>query len=358
MNVSAYREQAKALLPPDIFDYIEGAAGDEITQADNQRSFASIKLRPFCLRDVSKTDLRVELLGAPLQSPMLVGPTAFHALVEEAGELATARAAKACGIPMIVSSMSSYAIEEIATGSDHDALWLQCYLLKDRGITASLVARAETSGFKALVLTVGVPVHGKRYRDAANHFTIPDACRGGHFQPRHGQASLHEVANDLLDPAASWRDLEWLQSISTLPVLLKGVLNPRDAERACQHGVAGIIVSNHGGRQLDTSQAALFVLPEIVSAVGGAIPVLMDGGVSKGTDILKALALGADAVLLGRPVLWGLAVAGEQGVLAMLQTLKRDFEAAMQLCGCRSPAELRRDGDVLCSVPLEMSTGG
>lgn len=358
MLVSAYRAQAKALLSPEIFDYIDGAAGDEVTRRDNQSSYDSIKLRPFCLRDVSKTELQVELLGRTLAAPIMIGPTAFHALVNDAGEPATARGAKACGVPMIVSSMSSFSMEEIAQQSGHENLWFQCYLLKNRAITADLVARAEAAGYRALVLTVGAPVHGKRYRDAANRFRLPEDCRRGNFESRAGQQSLHDFANNLLDPSVTWADVQWLQSITRLPLILKGVLNPQDAERACAEGVAGIVVSNHGGRQLDTAEAGLFVLPDVVAAVGGAIPVLIDGGIGKGPDIVKALALGADAVLLGRPAIWALAVAGERGVCSMLQTLAEDFEAAMQLCGCRSPAQLRRDARALCSLPPGLSLGG
>lgn len=351
LQVGDYRDQAESRLPRDLFDYIDGAAGDEITLDNNKRSLDAIRLRPFCLRDVSTTSTASELLGQKLTSPILIGPTAFHQFVNAGGEVATAKAARDCGLPMIASSMSSFSLEEIAQQSAHDSLWLQCYILKQRDLTKKLLERAATAGYKAVVLTVNAPVHGTRYRDLRNHFRLPADCRSGNFPGRAGDERLHEFAQAVLDPSVTWHDVEWLRSLTSMPVFLKGVLNPGDAHRAREMGLGGIIVSNHGGRQLDTAQAPIQVLPEIAATVDGAFPILIDGGITRGTDIVKALALGADAVLLGRPILWALAVAGEEGVRALLEMLKTDFDSTMKLCGCRTVEEIRRSGTDLCVRP-------
>ncbi len=350
-TVSSYRSLAKSVLPKDIFDYIDGAAGDEITDRSNRSSFDAITLRPFCLRDVSNTETSCVLHGIPLPAPILIGPTAFHQLVNPGGEVATARAAKACGLPMTVSTMSSISLEEIARQSEHDQLWLQCYIFKDRHLTETLIKRAEQAGFKALVLTVGMPVHGKRFRDIENQFKLPAHCSTGNFASGANDQKIFEFTANLLDPSLTWRDVEWLQSLTPLPIFIKGVLNPLDAARASEMNLAGIIVSNHGGRQLDTTEATISVLPDIVARVRPGMTVLLDSGISKGADIFKALALGAHGVLLGRPILWALTVGGEPGVQSLLQTLRQDLESVMKLTGCRTVAEIQQFAKELCSLP-------
>jgi len=351
LSVRSYREEAKKALPKDVFDYVDGAAGDEVTRRQNELSFDAISLRPLCLRDVSSTSTRVEILNKELAAPIMIGPTAFHQLADPAGEVATARAAAACGLPMVVSSMSNSPLETIAEQSEHDNLWMQCYIFRDRSITRDLVGRAERAGYKALVLTVGIPVHGKRPRDVENGFQFPPHLTLGNFVVAAHGKTLRDFSSSLMDPSVTWEDVEWLCQQTRLPVFIKGVLNPLDAERAAATKLSGIVVSNHGGRQLDTSEATISVLPSIASRVPSEMPVLMDGGVTRGTDVLKALALGADAVLLGKPIFWALTVGGEDGVAALLCTLMGELELAMQLSGCRTVAEVRQFGPDLCSTP-------
>jgi len=353
-TAGSYKEHAKKMLAKDVFDYIDGAAGDEITNDRNRKSFDAITLRPLCLRDVSATETKCELLDKELSCPVLVGPTAFHQLVNSGGEVATANAAKACGVPMIVSAMSNFSLEEIAKQTGHDNLWLQLYIFKQRAVTETLVKRAEEAGYKALVLTVGVPILGKRYRDIENQFKLPSHFTTGNFESRVNENHISKFATDILDPAITWHDVEWLKALTQLPLFIKGILNPKDAERACQIKLSGIIVSNHGGRQLDTSEATISVLPDIVASVSHALPVLIDGGISRGTDVFKSLALGADAVLLGRPILWALAVDGEHGVKALLKTLSEDFETVMKLTGCRTVAEIKQFAKDVCSLPSKV----
>ena len=349
--MSSYRERAKAILPQGIFDYIDGAAGDEITACKNRRSFDEITLRPFCLRDVSKTETSGLLNGVQVPAPIIIGPTAFHQLVNPSGEVAPAKAARACGLPMTVSMMSSLSLEEIARQSGHDQLWLQCYIFKDRKLTEDLIKRAERAGFKALVLTVGMPIHGQRFRDIENQFKLPSDCSTGNFETGANGKKIFEITAELLDPSLTWRDVEWLQSLTPLPIFIKGVLNPLDAKRASEMNLAGVVVSNHGGRQLDTTEATISVLPDIVASVRSEMTVLLDSGVSKGADIFKALALGAHGVLLGRPILWALTVDGEKGVQSLLQGLREDLEAVMKLTGCRTIAEIKQFARELCSLP-------
>lgn len=341
ISVSDYRDLAKQRLQNEIFDFIDGAACDEITKQNNRDAFDKINLRPFCLRDVSHIEPSINLLGYNLHSPILIAPTAFHQLVDKLGEVSTAKAAKSCKIPMIVSSMSNKSLEEIATESTHDNLWQQLYIFKKRALTEALIQRAEQAGYKAIVITVGVPISGKRYRDIHNQFTLPSALSTGNFKSTANSDLIYDFTAGELDPSLTWRDIEWVQSLTTLPLILKGILNPLDAEEACRLKVAGIIVSNHGGRQLDTTEATINVLPDIIDTVAGRARVLLDGGIQRGTDIFKAIALGADAILLGRPILWALAVDGEKGVEALLTMLRNEFEIAMKLTGCCNVKEIR-----------------
>lgn len=341
VNVADYEALAKTSLSQEIFDYIAGGACDEITKRNNREAFDNISLRPFCLRDVSVINPSLKLLGFELEAPILIAPTAFHQLVDKGGEVSTAKAAKSCGLPMVVSAMSNIALEDIISRSLHDNLWLQVYIFKDRALTKDLIRRAEKAGYKAILVTVGIPVSGKRERDIHNQFSFPVELSTGNFKSNVGGESLNKYTNEALDPSLTWKDIEWLQTITSLPIILKGILNPLDAEKACQLKVAGIVVSNHGGRQLDTVEATIAVLPEIVNTVAGRTTVLLDGGIQRGTDIFKAIALGADAILIGRPILWALAVNGECGVATMLAMLKHEFEMTMKLTGCCHIEEMK-----------------
>ncbi|MBI2790873.1 MAG: alpha-hydroxy-acid oxidizing protein [Gammaproteobacteria bacterium] len=339
--VADYRLLAKRKLSKNTFDFIDAGACDEITKRNNKEAFDNISLRPLCLRDVSSIDPSVSLLGTKISSPILIAPTAFHQLVDKQGEVASAKAAQSCGIPMVVSSMSNISLEDIATNSMNNNLWLQIYILKNRDLTEALIRRAEKAGYKAIVVSVGTPVTGKRDRDVRNQFTLPPGLSTGNFNSTVNSEVIYHFTAHEFDPSLTWQDIEWVKSITILPIFLKGILNPMDAENACHLNISGIVVSNHGGRQLDTSEATITVLPDIVKRVAGRTMVLMDGGITRGTDIFKSIALGADAILIGRPVLWALALHGEKGVEAMLNILKDEFEITMKLTGCPHIQEIK-----------------
>ena len=349
IHLSEFEQLAAATLPRMVYDYYAGGAHDEITLRENRAAFDRIPIRYRVLRDVSGRSLETEVLGETLSMPVIVAPTAFHQLAMEEGEVATARAAARVGTVMTLSTLSTCAIEEVgaATGGK---LWFQLYVYRDREATAELVRRAEAAGARALVLTVDAQVWGVRERDVRNRFQLPDGLRmvnlvpsgKGEFPDVEGSGLAAYVARTF-DPTLSWDDLDWLCSLTRLPVLIKGVVRGDDAARAMENGAAGVIVSNHGGRQLDTSPAPIDVLEEVVDGVSGRGTVLMDGGVRRGTDVIKALALGAQAVLVGRPILWGLAAGGEEGVVRVLEMLRAEVDLAMALCGARTLAEVTRD---------------
>lgn len=352
VTLSDYRLLAKQKLPQRIFDFIDSGACDEITKRKNREAFDNINLRPLCLRDVSTVNLSTQILSETLSYPLLIAPTAFHQLVDEQGEVGTAKAAKSCGIPMIASSMSNFALEDIAMGSKNESLWLQVYIFKNRGLTQELIQRAEKANYKAILITVGAPITGKRDRDVRNQFVLPSNLTTGNFKSTVNREVLYNFTAHELDSSATWEDVAWVQSMTKLPVILKGILNPLDADRACQLHVSGIVVSNHGGRQLDTAQATITALPDIVKVVAARTLVLLDGGIQRGTDIFKAIALGADALLIGRSVLWALALNGEKGVESMLTLLREEFEAVMKLTGCCTIQEIRNLGRYICCTGL------
>lgn len=345
-RLTDFRALAKAEIPRDVFDYIDCGAGDEITVHTNRRDLDNLRLLPLALRDVSQPDLTVKLLGRTFAAPLGFSPTAFHRLVHDGGEVATARAAKTANLPMTVSVMSSVSLEEVAARSLHTDLWFQTYLFKDRALTAQLVRRAEEAGYRCLVVTVGCPVPGRRDKNVANRFALPAGVMAANFgrsdMVEHNNP-IHSVEGAELDTSLTWHDIEWLQRITRLPIILKGIMNPHDVAPALDLGVAGIIVSNHGGRQLDTTVSTIAILPEIVAAVSGRVPVLVDSGFRRGTDVLKAVALGADAVLLGRPVIWALAVGGESGIGEAFDMVTEELRIAMQICGCASLTDVRRN---------------
>jgi 4-hydroxymandelate oxidase len=346
-NLLELEALARERLDPKAFDYYAGGAGDELTVRANRAAWDRIAIRYRVLVDVSRRDLSTTVLGARVAMPILVAPTAFHRLAHEEGELATTRAAGAAGTVMILSTLSTTSVEDVvrvATGP----VWFQLYVAKDRACTVDLVRRVEQAGVTALVLTVDAPLLGRRERDVRNrfalpdHFTVPHLPACGLTPDAHGSA-LAAAFGSQLDPSLGWDALAWLRSITKLPVLVKGIVRGDDAALAVDHGAAGVVVSNHGGRQLDGSVATADVLAEVVQATAGRAEVLVDGGVRRGTDVLKALALGARAVLLGRPVLYGLAAGGEGGVSRVLSLLASELEVALALSGAPTIASVGRD---------------
>ncbi len=319
------------------WDYVSGAAADELTLRWNHEAYTRLRLNPRALVDVSKLDTRVRLLGRELPFPILLAPTAYHKLFHPEGEIATAKGAHAAGATLVVSTSATTSIEDIA-GATAGPLWFQLYVQPDRGFTRELVQRAAAAKYEALVVTVDTPVLGPRYREIRSRFTLPPGMERPNLKGIGGGGASNrpdekQIYSTTLDPTLTWKDIDWLRSLTPLPVILKGIINPDDAERAAQAGVAGIIVSNHGARNLDTVPATIDALPQVIAKVAGRMPVLVDGGIRRGTDILKALALGANAVLVGRPYLFGLAVEGAPGVTRVVNILRRELEMAMALSG-------------------------
>jgi len=328
LSLRDIEDEARRRLDPAVYDFFAGGAGDEVTVRANEEAFSRIGLVPRVLCGGRAREPHITLLGRRMALPVIIAPTAFHRLADPDGELATARAAAKAGVVMTLSMASTVAVEEVAAaGAD---LWFQLYVQPDLGFTEGLVRRAEAAGCAALVVTVDSPVFGRRERDLRNGFLdLPPGLACAHMD---GRAIAFRT--DL-----SWDDIDWLRSITALPIVLKGVVHPQDARLAVSHGVDALAVSNHGGRQLDTVPATVELLPDVANAVGGAVPLLLDGGVRRGADVLKALALGADAVAIGRPVLWGLAAGGEDGVAHVLDLLRAELDAALALCGCRAPRD-------------------
>jgi 4-hydroxymandelate oxidase len=331
-------------------DYFAGGADDEVSLRANRAVYERLYLRPRYLVDVSRIDLSVTAMETPIPFPVIIAPTGFQQLAHPEGERAMARAAAAVGTIMTLSTFSTVAMEDVQTAASGPK-WFQLYVHKDRGLTRNLVERAEAAGFRALMLTVDVPMIGRRERDIRNGFALPTEMRVANFDFAESE-TLHTVGPDsglanfvrgLREPAFSWPDVDWLASLTRLPVMLKGILRGDDARRALDHGVTGIIVSNHGGRQLDGAIPGLLALPEVAEAVAGQAEVYVDGGVRRGTDVVKSLALGARAVLIGRPVVWGLAWNGAEGVITVLQMLRDEFEVAMGLVGASAVKEITRD---------------
>lgn len=320
-----------------VIGYIAGAAADGMTQAENRRSFDALRLMPKSLVDMRQASAASTLFGETLPFPILIAPTAYHRLVHPAGERATAEAARLTRTPYVVSQQASVRLEQVAEAAGDAVLWFQLYLRPLREETLSLVRRAEDCGYRALVVTVDAPVTGIRNREQRAGFALPPDISAVNMagmvatEPVGGAGS--PVFRGMLQQAARWEDIAWLRSQTRLPILLKGILNPDDAVKAVDLGIDGIIVSNHGGRTLDTLPATIDALPAVVAAVKGSVPVLLDGGIRRGTDIVKAIALGASAVLVGQPILHALAVGGMVGVAHMLTILQTELEVAMALTG-------------------------
>ncbi|KAI3933880.1 hypothetical protein MKX01_028206 [Papaver californicum] len=346
VNVSEYQQLAKQILPKMYYDYFTGGAEDEHTMRENVEAFRRITFRPRVLIDVSRINLSTNILGYDMSSPIMVAPTAFHSLAHSEGEVATAKAAAASNMIMVLSYSSTRTIEEVAS-SCNGIRFFQLYVYKRRDVSATLVQRAERNGYKAIVLTVDTPKLGRRWADIKNKMVSPqlknfDGLFSTEVVAEHG-SNLEAFASQTLDSSLNWNDIEWLKSITNLPILLKGVLTAEDAIKAVEVGAAGVIVSNHGARQLDFVPATISVLEEVVQAVGGRIPVLLDGGIRRGTDVFKALSLGAQAVLIGRPVIYGLAAKGQQGVKRVIEMLRDELELTMALCGCCSVKDITRN---------------
>jgi 4-hydroxymandelate oxidase len=326
---------AKTKMSAMAWEYVTAGAGDELTVRWNKEAYLRLRLKPRVLVDTSKLDTRVTLFGQEHAFPILLAPTAAQKLTHPEGELATARGARAAGTAMVLSSFSTTSLEDVAAVAN-GPLWFQLYAQTDHGFTRDLVQRAEAGGYRTLCLTVDTPVTGARNRETRADVKLPplpnlEGLKGAGRRPvRTGSL---EIFSSVLDAALSWKDVEWLRSFAKVPLLLKGILNPEDADRAVKAGVAGIMVSNHGGRNLDTLPATIDALPQVADTVAGRVPVFVDGGIRRGTDVLKALALGANAVLIGRPYLYGLGAGGEQGVTNVLNILQREFEMAMVLTG-------------------------
>ena len=349
LNLAEIESAARERLTSLAYEYYVGGANDEVTVRENRSAFERLALRYHVLVDVRKRDTSTTVLGTAIDFPVLVAPTAFQRLACDDGEMATARAAAATGTVMILSTASTCTIEDVAAAGART--WFQLYVYSDRGLTKALIERAEACGMGAVVLTVDAPVLGRRERDLRNRFHLPDGVRlanvpssGSVPMPTgHGESGLANHFASGIDAGLTWSDVDWLRSITRLPVLIKGIVRGDDAARAVDHGAAGIIVSNHGGRQLDTAIASIRALPDVAEAVAGRADVLVDGGVRRGTDVIKALALGARAVLVGRPVVWGLAAGGESGARRVLELLRAEVDLAMALCGCPTIGDITRD---------------
>ncbi len=338
LNVEAFEGLAQSRLDRVAVDYFRSGSWGEHTVAENLAAWQRLWLRPRCLVNVSQRDPSVSLFGDRMPSPLLIAPTALHKMAHPEGEVATAKAAGACGVPMVLSSLSTCTVEEVAKVAT-SPLWMQLYISQDRGFTRSLAQRVEAAGCKAIMVTVDAPVWGVRERDIHNGFRVPDGLHIANLErpglpTGHSGSGIGATLGWTIDASLTWKDFEMVCSAVKLPVLVKGILRGDDAIKAMDHGAQGVVVSNHGGRQLDGSIATASALPDVVQSVSGRVPVLVDGGIRRGADMLRAVALGARAVLVGRPVLWGLATAGQPGVERVLQLLLEEFSLSMALAGC------------------------
>jgi L-lactate dehydrogenase (cytochrome) len=380
-SVEALRRMARQRLPRVVFDFCDGGAEDEVTLRRNESAFHELELLPRPLNGAGGPDQALELLGQRLSLPVIIGPTGLSGMLWPRGEVAAARAAAKAGTVYVMSHGSTVTIEDLAREVT-SCRWLQVFMHRDRGLTRSFAERARDAGYQGLILTTDNQLLGQRERDLRNGFTVPpritlrnslDMALRLPWLVRMARApitfanyaseerkdilSLAAYVADLLDPSATWRDVEWLRGIWTGPLLIKGILHPEEARIAIAHGVDGVIVSNHGGRQLDGALPSIRALPAVADAVAGRVPVLLDGGVRRGADVVRALALGATACLIGRPHLWGLAVAGEAGVARVLEIFRREIERVLALGGWHGIATLDRSALGLPSPPTATRAG-
>ena len=359
-RLDVLEQRAKEVLKPEAYDYVAGAAGSEDTLRANLEAFRRWRIVPHMLRNVEQRDLSIELFGARLPVPVALAPVGVQGIIHKDAEVASGRAAASLGVPFTVSTVSSRSMEEVAKAMGDAPRWFQLYWAKHPEITASLLHRAEQSGFSALLITLDTNTLAWRPRDLdhgylpfltaeglANYYSDPAFCAELKVKPEENRTAAVNLWRSIFsNQRLTWDDLAWLRAHTKLPIILKGILRSDDAARAVEHGVDGIVVSNHGGRQLDGAIAALEALPGVLETVGGRLPVLMDSGIRRGADALKALALGARAVLLGRPYIWGLAVAGEDGVRDVLENFIADFDLSMALSGHTRVSELSPDSVV------------
>jgi lactate 2-monooxygenase len=363
VSVEDLAREAKSVLKPEAYDYLAGGAGGEDTMRANLEAFRRRRIVPRFLRDVAKRDISVEILGQRIPAPLMLAPVGVLAILHKEAEIAVARAARSLGIPLILSTASSSTMEEVASEMGEVSRWFQLYWPRSDELTASFLHRAENAGYSTVVVTLDTFLLSWRERDITNAylpFVHGEGLANYYSDPVFreaigGHPTLHPIrareyfSKNFSDPSRTWDDLSRLRQSTRLPILLKGILHPDDARKAVEHGVAGIIVSNHGGRQLDGAIAALDALPAVVDAVGDRTTVLFDSGIRRGADVIKAMALGARCVLLGRPYCFGLAVKGEQGVHDVLANLIADIDLTLGLSGCSSFAELGRESLVEAS---------
>lgn len=354
--------KAKEILDPAIYDFIAGGAGSEYGLRNNRSKFQLYSIIPRVLQDVRTISTELKLLNKKLETPILFAPCAFHKLACTQGEIATAKAAQKIGTIMTLSTMSSCSIEEVADISK-GTKWFQLYIFKNRAITESLVKRAELNGYEAIIVTVDVPMMGMRLRDIRNRFKLPPNIDSANFRNFHlpslsdesKSSKIKEHTDQQFDAGLTWDTIDWLASFTKLPIMLKGILNVDDALESLNHKIAGLIVSNHGARQIDDVISPLEVLPDIADVIFKKIPIIVDGGIRSGEDIFKALALGADAVMIGRPILWSLAIGGEKQLISTYQNLQQELISTMRLSGCSSLEKIHEFGlSLLSSQSLTM----
>ncbi|XP_043275920.1 hydroxyacid oxidase 1 isoform X2 [Venturia canescens] len=351
LTVDDYKQRAMELLPPLARDYYRSGAGDELSLQWNQMAFQKLRIRPKVLRNVSHRDLSTMVMGEKVSMPLGVSPTAMQRMAHPDGECANARAAQAAGTIFTLSTISTSSIEEVAAAAPKAVKWFQLYILRDRNLTLELIRRAEKSDYRALVVTVDAPIFGTRRSDVRNKFSLPGHLKLANFigplsnkiHSAENGSGLQAYVTDSFDDSLSWDDISWLKTVTKLPVIVKGILTAEDALLSIKYGANGIVVSNHGARQIDGTAATIEVLPEIVRAVGNKVEIYLDGGVTQGTDVLKALALGAKMVFIGRPMIWGLACGGEKGAKDILEIFRSEIDQTFALTGCRTVSEVTRD---------------
>lgn len=349
VSLADYEAHARSVLGTPVLDYYSGGADGEITLRENEAAFDRISLHYRVLRGTNELDTSTTVLGHAVRMPVLVAPVAMLGMACDDGDSLAAEAATAAGSIFVLSTLSTTPVEDVVEAAS-GPVWFQLYVYKDRQASAALVERVEAAGCTAIELTVDAPVLGRRERDVRNAFTLPDGLWAPNLtasaeerRESPGGSELASTFAAMIDPVLTWDDVAWLRSITKLPILIKGVVRADDADHAVEAGAAGIVVSNHGGRQLDTAPPTIEVLRRISDAVGGRVDVLVDGGIRRGTDIVKAVALGARAVQVGRPVVWGLAAGGRTGVGDVLSILHDELDRAMTLCGCGSLDDITPD---------------
>ena len=352
VNLSDYEARARATADGSTLDYYDGGSNDEITLRDNPAAFSRITVYPKMFRGVGTRDTSTTVLGTRVANPIIVAPVALLGMLHPDGEIPAVRAGSAAGSIVTLSTFSVVPVEDVVAAAS-GPVWFQLYVYKDRSVSEALVKRVEAAGCAALELTADAPILGRRERDVRNRFSLPEGLWAPNLtadgdlplaeSTGAGGSPFAAAFDTLVDPNLTWDDIEWLTSISNLPVLVKGIVRADDARRAVDAGAAGVIVSNHGGRQFDTAPAAVDALPAIVDELGGRTDIIVDGGIRRGADVLKAIALGARAVQIGRPIVWGLVVDGEQGVADVLLLLRGELDLAMALAGCRSIDDITSD---------------